>query len=123
MKSLRVVREPVKISAKQGDFSMTQIDEVSNKLGGIEATQSHILRSVNTIESLIKDISSTSILHGSSIDAAHKRLDRIEPKVDTLEETEDKRQGAWAVIVWVAGLVGTAFGVLGGYIAKWIGLV
>lgn len=113
----------MKTNVIRGNFSVGQIDEFSSKLGGIESTISHILRSVNTTESLIKDVSDRAILHGSAIDAAHKRIDKIEPKVDTLEETEDKRQGAWAVIVWVAGAVGTVMGIIGGYVAKLIGLV
>lgn len=100
---------------------MGEYNEVSGKLGGIEATQTHILRSVNTIESLVKDVVEKTILHGSSIEAAHKRLDRIEPKLETLEEVEDKRQGAWTVIVWVAGVIGTVMGFLGSYLSKFMG--
>lgn len=102
---------------------MAEIHDVSQKLGGLEATQTLILKSVNTIETLFKDVSDKVVLHGASLEAAHKRLDRVEPKVDTLEQTEDKRKGAWAVIVWIAGLVGSAFGVFGAYLAKIIGLV
>lgn len=98
--------------------TMVQIDELSQKIGSIEATQGHILKSMHTIETLFKDIGEKVILHGSSVEAAHKRLDKLEPKVDILEQTEDKRQGAWAVVVWVAGIVGTVMGGLGGYVAR-----
>jgi len=113
----------MKTNVIRGNFSVGEYNEVSGKLGGLEKSIEHILRSVNTTESLIKDITGTSILHGSKIDAAHTRLDKIEPKVDTLEETEDKRKGAWAVIVWVAGAVGSIMGVVGGYVAKVLGLL
>lgn len=113
----------MKTNVIKGNFTMAQIDEFSGRLGGMEATQSHILRSVNTIESLIKDVSEKSILHGSSIEAAHKRLDKVEPKIENLQETEDKRKGAWAVIVWIAGFVGTIMGLIGGYIAKFLGSI
>ncbi len=89
---------------------MVQIDEVSNKLGGIEATQTHILKSLHTIETLFKDVSDKPVLHGASLDAAHKRLDRIEPVIEEYETNRDKGKGMWYVIcagwTFLSGLLG-----------------
>lgn len=81
---------------------MPQLDEVSSKLGGIEATQNHILKSVHAIETMFKDVGDKVVLHGASIDAAHKRLDKLEPIVDGHESKMDESKGGVKVMVWAA---------------------
>lgn len=89
---------------------MAQIDEVSSKLGGIEATQGHILKSLHTIESMFKDVSDKTVLHGAAIQSAHTRLDKIEPIIEEYETTRDKGKGMWYVIcagwTFVSGIAG-----------------
>lgn len=82
-----------------GNFSMGQIDEVSSKLGGIEATQNLILKSLHTIESAYNDTREKTTLHGSSIEAAHKRIDKMEPVLEEYETNRDKGKGMWYLVV------------------------
>jgi len=106
-----------------GRFSMAEIDEVSSKLGGIEATQTLILKSVYTMETLFKDMGEKIVLHGASQDAIHKRLDSIEPRVESLEDLEQRREGAWKTICMLATGAATVFGLCGAWLAKVLGII
>lgn len=88
----------------KGDFSMAQIDEVSSKLGGIEATQAHILKSIHAIERIFKDTSEKTIVNTAKIDAARARLDRLEPIVQDYQTARDKGKGMLYVLstLWAA---------------------
>lgn len=99
----------------KGNFSMAQIDEVSSKLGGIEATQTHILKSLHVIENIFKDTVEKTIINTSKVDAAHTRLDKIEPVIEEYETNRDKGKGMWYVIAAAWTMI---TGGLGGYIAK-----
>ena len=89
---------------------MAQIDEVSSKLGGIEATQTHILKSLHVIENIFKDTVEKTIINTSKVDAAHARLDKIDPIIEEYETARDKGKGMWYAIcaLWtaVSGFVG-----------------
>ena len=99
-----------------GEFNMGQIDEVSSKLGGIEETQKLILRSLHTIESAYNDMREKVILHGASNEAMWKIIDNHGPRIESLEDTEHQRLGAWKLLC----MIGTAIAAVGGFIGAWL---
>jgi hypothetical protein len=101
----------MKSTALLGDFTMPQYDEVSSKLGGIEATQTLILKSLHTIEDAYKETRDKTTLHGASLETLWKWKDETaQPLLDEYETTRDKGKGMWYVIcagwTFLSGLAG-----------------
>lgn len=100
----------------KGNFAMGDIDQVSNKLGGIEATQSLILKSLHTIEDAYKETRDKTTLHSASLETLWKWKDETaQPILNEYETNRDKGKGMWYVIA--AGWTMLTGG-LGGYISK-----
>lgn len=89
---------------------MAQYDDLSGRIGGLEATSSHILRSVNTIETFMSNHLEKAIRTEAKVDAANKRLDVIEPIIEEYESNRDKGKGMWYVIcaawTFLSGIMG-----------------
>jgi len=102
---------------------VAEYDDLSGKVGGLEATTSHILRSVNTIEGMMQSMVEKTILYSAANEASHKRLDSLEPRVEMLEDTEQQRAGAWKTLCILGGSIATIGGLVGGWLAKVLGLV
>lgn len=98
---------------------MADIKDVDYKLGSIEATQTLILKSLHTIEDAYKETREKVILHGAAGEAMWKRLDNHEPRIESLEDTEQQRQGAWKILC----ILGTAIAAIGGFIGAWLSKV
>ena len=90
------------------------IDEISLRLGNIQADLAHIRRNTELTESKVTKISEQSIRHEASVKSAHKRLDafkehleeEIKPHIDDYKNTKQRGIGATAVLGGFFGLIG-----------------
>jgi hypothetical protein len=95
----------MKTNVLYGDFSVAEYDDVSGKLGGLEATTSGILRSVNVIESAVKTLTEKSILGEASNLAIHARIDfERKEREEILKDMETMKPK----IEWLEKIVGRA---------------
>lgn len=95
---------------------MGEIDQVSNKLGGLDAKVELVLKSLHTIEGAYKETRDKTTLHGASLETLWKWKDETaQPLLDEYETNRDKGKGMWYVIAAAWTMI---TGGIGGYLAK-----
>jgi len=87
---------------------MTDIDEVSSKLGSMQTNITHILKTTESIHDSLKDVNERVIIQEQKAKSAHKRLDKIEPIVNGHENIKNKGVGFFVAVSSLAGVVGAA---------------
>lgn len=102
---------------------MAEIEDVNYKLGSIEATQRLILKSLHTIEDAYKETRDKVTLHGASNEAIWKTIEDHGPRIEALEDTDQQRKGAWKTICLIATGLATFGGIVGGWLAKVLGIL
>lgn len=88
-----------------------KIDVLSQVLGAIQADIKHLLGTTTSINDKVEKLQEQAVEQRLISDAAHKRIDKIGPKVEEHERLKNKGIGVLAA-------VGTTFGVVGAFISK-----
>lgn len=113
----------MKTNVIRGNFSMGDIDQVSSLLGGIKSDIANLAnghQSINEklviINDKISDHATNRILDRSAIDSLHRRMDVIEPIVDS---HGDK----FKFIAWVVAGITSIITLLINWFAPFIGRI
>lgn len=85
---------------------MSNIDELSHRLGVIQSDIEHIKTHTTNIESKLDQSHELAIENKSANKAAHKRLDEIQPHVESYKRMEQRGIGLIAVLAFIVTLIG-----------------
>ena len=92
---------------------MSGIDELSKTLGVISSDIKHLVGKTSSIDQKVEKLQNSNTHNEIAVKSAHERLDEVIPKVQEHENIKNKGLGVIAVM-------GTIFGALGSYLAKFI---
>ena len=89
---------------------MTDLDKLSTTIGGMASDIRHLVKSVDNMNEKVEDIEKAHIENELATKAAHKRLDKVVPKVHEHEAIKNKGLGIMAAVGVFFGLLGSIFG-------------
>ena len=96
---------------------MSNLDEVSKALGGLQSDMRHVRKINESILEKTDKMNESVIIQGQKVAAAHVRLDKMEPKVREHEELKNKGVGFWLAITTA---ISSASGVVGSLVTKFL---
>lgn len=96
---------------------MTDLDELSLKLGTMQSDISHIRDNTERINGKVVEAHEKVINVEQSTKSAHKRIDDIKPHVEDYKRIKQKGLGAVGVIGLIFGLIGSGLAKILSFIA------
>lgn len=82
---------------------MTDINET---MGEIKTHIVHIREKVDVMDDKVNNLNNESIKQRIHIDAAHKRIDELQPIIESHEKIKNKGLGIFAFLGFIAGSIG-----------------